>query len=199
MTTAVSSARRTRSRQAGFGLLDVLLAVFLIATVVVALILLVSSLLKAGGKQRSTTETTNYAVNVVEKIEAMGYHPCQAGQTMATFKSSQTPNSPDDDNYWDQTGDLAPTAPGFVATIESIEFLVDRSPGTSEATFTSTCPTAGDQGVQRMVIKVATHKRGGAASRIMLTKRDATCSAEVLTDASEIDDSPDAPNGVAEC
>jgi type II secretory pathway pseudopilin PulG len=181
---------RGRRGQEGFGLVEVLATIVIMATVLTALLLLVTTLLDSGGSQRAKTEATNFALNAAESIDSMKYKKCSSGDDSGAFQASF---GIDDDDYWDVS--LESTASTQVS-VEKVEFLENADPSISEAAFVSTCPVS-DQGVQRITVHVSTSRFGGGEASVEVLKRNTDCDPNLVNEVNA--SIPPGQNGLVEC
>ncbi|MFV0318560.1 MAG: hypothetical protein ACK5O2_16560 [Microthrixaceae bacterium] len=134
-----------------------LITVFLMSTVLLSILTLMITIVLATAKHRGTVRATNEATSVSERIDHEEYQRC--GQ-------------PSPVDYDSAIGTL-PT--GYVAQVLSIEYLESSDADTSS--FQATCPAAGDQGVQRILVEVTAQIKPSSKATIELMKRDRVCPA----------------------
>lgn len=173
----------------GFALIEVLVAMVVIAVLLSALMLFTTGLLRAGAQQSSVSAARNRAVTAVEDLDAMKYKACSAGQTTAQFETSFGSS---DEDYWSVTGDLGD---GYDVSITGVRFLASSAPNVDTANFVDTCPSQ-DQGAQQITVKVTKIGTSHSAN-LTLAKRDASCSTAVL--AGVPNPVPEGENGIGEC
>ncbi len=143
-----------RRGQAGQSLVEGLISVFLVGTIVLTLLALLSTVILSSARQRGVVVASNEATTIAEKVEGLSYLPC----------TGSVDYSEADDEI----------RSGYTAQF-TYQYLAPAVSG-SPATFGG-CPPSGDQGVQKISIKVAMNAPPWAKATIEVVKRDKACPA----------------------
>lgn len=162
---SVSRVRNLRTAgQAGDMLIEVLIAVAVMATVVVTGIMALGLGIKASATHQSIVRSSAEAAIAAEHIEQLDYVPCDAA-TPPTAAQYQAALATLSNPYLAQ--------PHLTLQLLDLEFLQDAE--ASPPVF-GACPGV-DQGVQRVVARVTTTDGAGhpISGRVPFLKRDARC------------------------
>lgn len=136
------------------------------ATVVVTGMFGLAVAIKASASHQGIVRTSNEAAIAAEHIEMLPYRPCTSASspTAATYQG----------DLGSVVGYNPQTGLEVKLDVEAIGFL--QSATAANPTFASTCPVGGDQGLQRIVVRVDTIVDGRRLSgTVPFIKRDERC------------------------
>lgn len=144
-------SRRSRG-QAGFGLVEIVITVFLAGVVVLGLAAGLLTLVRTNTATDERQRIDQALGNVAEGLKALPYVPCSAG------------GGPDAADVWADY-EASPTSwtppSGMAVQLLDVEYW-DRT----DRRFTDTC-AEGDQGAQQVTIRVQWREREGSAQVVL--------------------------------
>lgn len=149
----MSTGHRSRG-QRGELLVETLLSLFFLTTVLVAVVGLLFTTILSSSTQRGVVGATNEATTVAEQIDRAVYLPCGTGTPV------------------DYSAALGIAAAGYTSYIDLVEYQNSTAGSSSYGT---SCPAGGDQGTQRITVRVAADEAPNPEGTITLVKRDQTC------------------------
>lgn len=159
---------RAPRSQRGDLLIELLVAVALMSIVVVTGIMGLGVMVSATSTHQSVVRASNEAAIASEHVELLSYIPCggalNASATAAEYKAKLADlNAP----YVEQTG----------LDLELIDLGYLQDASAAAPVFSATCPAGGDQGLQRVVVRVETRSSNGSllAGEVAFVKRNETC------------------------
>lgn len=143
--------------QAGFSLIEVLVAVGLAGTVIAALAAGILAMLRSTEVTSSQQRLQAAVTSTAESVKSLPYRPCTAGVAAAGGGQAAAPATYDAD-YAAWPGRWQPSAASGVTSVRvtDVEYWTPASSNAALGSFLPTCPAAGgDRGAQRLTVRVA--------------------------------------------
>ena len=159
MSGTVGRLRERSSREDGETLMELMVTVTLLGVVIVGLVAAVLNLIVTSDNNRRHTRLVNEAVTMAENVRAATYQPCTV--------SSPTPQV----TFYTTAAGVAPS--GATVSVR-VKFLTSRTAtaaSASPAAFQTTCPAAGDQGIQQITLGLTSSGSTNVTETLTVTKR----------------------------
>lgn len=218
---ALRAVRSLRSRfgggrvrgQRGELLIESLVSIAIMSSLFVAALTAFTTLFASTALNQRIARASNEATSVAEAIERVPYEPCAAStayttsrivrlggavadttapawlRTAVSPKVISTDLGTDVDVNASVLDAIAGLSDRYALTVTKIEYLVSSTAMSSS--FQSSCPGAGDQGVQRLTLRVASSGPDHPiATEVVFTKRNQTCPEAALRPAEIVDGQP---------
>lgn len=150
--------------QAGFSLIEALVAVALMGTVILAIaagmVTLMGTSAATSSQQRLQASLTSFT----ESLKASPYLPCSPGGAPPATPAAYTTSFGQWPGRW--------SAPVGVARadITGVEYWTPAPNAAALGQFAATCPTAGDQGAQRLTVRVELTDGTATTGQIVLRR-----------------------------
>jgi len=167
--TAKLGAGRRRS-QRGELLIESVASLMVLSLVVVAGLVGMLTIVRASATHQGKVRTSNESTIAAEYVDRIAYRPCAKAGGVSTPKAS---------TYQSDMGTgaspyVSPDGLTTLLTVQEVQYLASSTSAT--ASFVADCPAAGDQGAQRLTVKVtAQTTTGTVSSRMVFIKRNDSC------------------------
>ncbi len=150
--TGRSRPRTARGEgERGLTLVELLISISLMSVVVVGFLGSLGTLVRVSASDRKAATTEAALRTGAAELSRLDYRPCSAGSADSPYTQAEV--SP-------------PVPTGYTATVRSVRF----SDGANPPVFGSTCPAAGDAGLQQLLLEVRSDD-GAVRAQLPVTKR----------------------------
>lgn len=154
--------RVAHGHQAGFSLIESLIAVALAGLLILAVSTAMFTMLRITGETSRSQKMSTALVNSTESLRSTPYRPCGANPAPTTARY-------DSDQVSDPTAWHPQSGSGISVTVTKVEYWVGTTPG-SFGGFEPSCPAGGDQGRQRLTVRVSMTDRPSVSGTVVIAE-----------------------------
>lgn len=156
--------------QRGEMLVESIASLIVLSLVVIAGLFGLFTIVRASSTHQAKVRTSNESTIAAEYVDRIPYRACAKPGGVSTPKAStyQADMGAGSSPY------VTPDGLTTLLTVKEVQYLASSTNGT--ASFVNDCPDAGDQGAQRLTVKVtAQTTTGTVSSQMVFIKRNDSC------------------------